>query len=213
MMMPFVRLLAIYALVGAAIFAFLKRDEIIDHYAAKASENASEEVAPAPPATAPKPATAQTTMQPAATPARGPNPNRRQPAAFGSEITPQYFGQSAAPASAANPAPAATTNSGTLVARWIQAREAYSQGNATEAANLYEALAADFPENADLHGEVGNLYYNLGQFSQAATHYLRVGEIAVDRGDPAMASMMYGLLQRISPSNANTLLALINSGR
>ena len=203
MMMPFVRLIAIYAIVGAAIFAFLKRDEIMAYmnppedptvaspiaipFAAPAADEASEDVEM-------EEAAAQPAPQPAtATPA------------FGTQITPQYFGQAAAPAAA----PAAQEGSG-LVERWGKAREVFSQGNPSEAAVLYEALIVDFPDNVDLHGETGNLYYNLGDFAKAAVHYQAVGEIAGRAGDRQMAGSMLALLQRIAPAKAAELQASLN---
>lgn len=209
MMMPFVRLLAIYALVGAAIFAFLKRDQLIEYF----SEPESGMVAEAATDTQPEPApAAQPQAQAAApAPARGNNgKGNGAQRAFGSEISPQYFGLAAAPT---QNQPAAPTSEGDLIARWTEARGAYSQGNTADASRLYEALTVDFPQNADLHGEVGNLYYNLGQFGNAAEHYYAVAEIAFHAGDVNMVNSMYGLLQRISPSKATELQALLSAGR
>ncbi len=227
MMMPFVRLIAIYALVGAAIFAFLKRDEIMaainppedpafahpialpiatpaaQEDAAVAAAPASAPAAKAPEAEAEAEAEAQSQPAPAAS-----QPANARPA-FGSQITPQYFGETAAP-SAAAPAPTPAPAQDDLVTRWTKAREVFSQGKPADAARLYEALTADFPDNADLHGEVGNLYYNLGDFAKAATHYEAVGEIAHRAGNGQMANNMLALLQRIAPAKAAALQAVIN---
>ena len=223
MMMPFVRLLAIYALVGAAIFAFLKRDEIMEYYAAPSAEAeviSGESHAPesdlasnSAPAES-QPAATEAQSAPEATPRSQPTPNqfRRGPAAFGSEITPQYFGQNASNRAAAPTVPAPQSSSD-LVPRWTQARQVFSQGSITQAAALYEALTRDFPNNPDLHGEAGNLYYNLGQFAEASTHFLRVGEISVNSGNAPMANSMYALLMRIAPTKAATLLEAINAAR
>ncbi len=199
MMMPFVRLIAIYALVGAAIFAFLKRDHIMAHFATPETEMAAPiaEAAPEAPPTENLDAAveASATEAPAAeTPTRP---------AFGNQLAPQYFGQAATPTAA----PSAET----MVDRWTNAREVFSQGNPTEAAILYEALTADFPDNIDLHGETGNLYYNLGQFNKAAIHYQAVGEIAGRNGDRQMAGSMLGLLQRIAPAKAAELQATLTA--
>ncbi len=209
MMMPFVRLLAIYALVGAAIFAFLKRDQIMDYVSPPEDPAFANPIAI--PFAQPEPEAApESPPQTAQTPA-APTPAYSAPPAFGAEVTPQYFGQTAAPA--ATPAPVAPASRDTMVSRWTQARETFSQGNITEAARLYEALTTDFPENADLHGETGNLYYNLGQFGKASAHYLAVGEIAARKGDMQMAGSMLALLQRIAPAKAATLQASMNAGR
>jgi len=207
MMMPFVRLIAIYAIVGAAIFAFLKRDEIMAYM------SPPEDPAFANPIAIPFAQPAQedpveaAAAQPAQAEAPAQQPSTSAPPAFGTQITPQYFGQTAAPAAAAAPA---APSEDTMVARWTKAREVFSQGNPSEAATLYEALTADFPNSADLHGETGNLYYNLGDFAKAAAHYQAVGEIAGRAGDRQMAGSMLALLQRIAPAQAAELQATLN---
>lgn len=204
-MMPFVRLIAIYALVGSAVFAFLKRDQLINYIAAPtATEMATPSAEDAPDANPQESIDTPVETSAAETPAAKPS---AQPA-FGTQITPQYFGQAATPAAApAAPSPEI------MVDRWTKAREAYSQGNLAEATTLYEALSADFSDNIDLRGETGNLYYNLGQFNQAATHYQAVGEIAARNGNMQMAGSMLSLLQRIAPANATALQAMLNAGR
>ena len=212
MMMPFVRLLAIYALVGAAIFAFLKRDDLIEYFSTPEVEKVADAAPispPVPPSSPPAPEEAL----PTEAPTQEAEPVAEvtyfsAPPAFGSEITPQYFGQAAA----APMAPAAPTGE-SMVTRWTKAREVFSQGTPAEAALLYEALTDDYPNNADLHGETGNLYYNLGQFGKAAGHYFAVGEIAARKGDMQMAGSMFMLLQRISPSKAAELQALLSANR
>ncbi len=212
MMMPFVRLIAIYAIVGAAIFAFLKRDEIMANMsqpespafaapiAAPMAAPAEEAPAAAPPAEDAQVEAAEATP-PQAVPATAPR-------AFGTQITPQYFGQSAAPAASKAP-----TEPASLTERWSQARDLFIQGKTNEATALYEALAAEFPDNMDLRGETGNLYYNLGEFNKAATHYQAVGEIAGRDGNMQIAGSMLGLLQRIAPTKATALQATLAAGR
>ena len=207
MMMPFVRLIAIYALVGAAIFAFLKRDDLMAYFATPETEMAAPSADAAPEANPTE--NLDTTVEASATEPAAEIPASAQPV-FGSQITPQYFGQAATPATAATPA---ATNGESMVARWNKAREVFSQGNPTEAATLYEALAADFPNNADLRGETGNLYYNLGQFNKAAIHYQAVGEIAGHSGNMQMAGSMLALLQRIAPAKAAELQTTLNAGQ
>ncbi len=205
MMMPFFRLIAIYAIVGAAIFAFLKRDQLADYFATSGPEitTPSADVAPEASPALPQETTVEASAA-AAAPQRQAAATYSAPPAFGTQVTPQYFGQSAAPA-----APPAPRPESTMIARWTEARTVFSQGHPAEAAKLYEALTADFPNNADLHGEAGNLYYNLGQLDKAAAHYEAVGEIAHRAGNRQMAGSMLALLQRISPSKAATLQATL----
>lgn len=198
MLMPFVRLLAIYILVGTSIFAFFKRDQLVAYFSTPKA------VAIA----APQPTEVlEPRMEIIAQPSPAKVPATSTAPAFGAEITPQYFGQSAAPAAA----PARPRGPG-LVARWHKAREVFSQGSPADAAVLYEALTADFPRNADLHGEAGNLYYNLGQFSEATTHYFAVGVISARKGDMQMARNMMGVLRQIAPAKAAELGAVLSAG-
>jgi len=206
MMMPFVRLIAIYALVGAAIFAFLKRDDLMAYFATPEVEMAAPSAGAAPEANPTETLDAAVEASATETPATEPAANARP--TFGSQITPQYFGRGQNAAAA----PAAPSEDG-MVARWNKAREVFGQGNPAEAATLYEALAADFPNNADLRGETGNLYYNLGQFNKAAVHYQAVGEIASRDGNRQMAGSMLSLLQRIAPAKAAELQATLNAGQ
>ncbi|NOR62345.1 MAG: hypothetical protein GQ535_07630 [Rhodobacteraceae bacterium] len=205
MMMPFVRLLAIYALVGAAIFAFLKRDDLMAYFATPESEMAAPSAGAAPEANPTE--NLDATVEASATEAPTPEPATIARPTFGSQITPQYFGRGQTAA-----APAAPSED-TMVARWTKAREVFGQGNPAEAAMLYEALAVDFPNHADLRGETGNLYYNLGQFNKAAVHYQAVGEIAGRDGNRQMAGSMLSLLQRIAPAKAAELQATLNAGQ
>ncbi len=218
MMMPFVRLIAIYAIVGAAIFAFLKRDELMAYMNPPEDPAFSNPIAipfATPTADAPSAeedvAAAQEDAPVERAATEAPQPARATAPTFGSQITPQYFGQAAAPA--ATPAPAAQAAGNDLVTRWTKAREVFSQGKPSEAAALYEALILDFPNNADLRGETGNLYYNLGDFGKAATHYQAVGEIAGRAGNRQMAGSMLALLQRIAPAKAAELQATLNAGQ
>ncbi|MBL1436646.1 MAG: tetratricopeptide repeat protein [Rhodobacteraceae bacterium] len=208
MMMPFVRLIAIYALVGAAIFAFLKRDQLMDYFTAPETEMAPPSAENAPEANPQENLDATVEASATEAPVPATETSFSAPPAFGTQITPQYFGQAAAPAVA----PAAPSRE-SMVGRWRKARAVFSQGNPTEAAALYEALTSDFPDNIDLHGETGNLYYNLGQFNQAATHYQAVGEIAAQNGNMQMAGSMLSLLQRIAPAKATELQATLNAGQ
>lgn len=208
--MPFVRLLAIYVLVGAAIFAFLKRDRLIAYFASPEMEISTpvqKDTPEPPPAKTQEPAATATANDAVVPDTENPS-SYSAPSVFGSDITPQYFGQTAASA-AARPPTAPTGND--MVLRWQKAREMFAQGNTSEAANLYEALTTDFPANADLHGETGNLYYNLGQFGKAASHYQKVGEISARNGNMQMAQAMMAVLLRISPGKAGELQTFINA--
>ncbi|HIP23016.1 MAG TPA: tetratricopeptide repeat protein [Rhodobacteraceae bacterium] len=206
MMMPFVRLIAIYALVGAAIFAFLKRDDLMAYFATPEAEMAAPSAGAGAEANPTETLDATVEASATETPATEPTANARP--TFGSQITPQYFGRGQT-AAAAPVAPSEDS----MVARWNKAREVFGQGNPAEAATLYEALAVDFPNNADLRGETGNLYYNLGQFNKAAIHYQAVGEIAGRDGNRQMAGSMLSLLQRIAPAKAAELQATLNAGQ
>ena len=182
--MPFVRLIAIYIIVGLAIFAFFKRDAImalISGPEAEVTMAAEREEAP---------------MVEAAS-----EPEITAPAV---ESTPAPV---FAPAETAviNTSPAGPTAD--METRWAEARQAFWNGDKDKAEVLYKALAAEFRDEAGIAGELGNLYYNSGRRAEAANQFHSVGLIALKDGDSVQVRSMIGILQSIAPDLAADLKA------
>lgn len=183
MFMPFVRLLAIYIIVGLAIFAFFQRDAIVTLIAGPAEEpqiiRVSDLIA------------AQKAAEPVA-------PEITQPVAeMQAETAPVY-----APAEMIQEVEAVEMEAGLE-----SARAAFWEGDKDKAEAIYKNLVATFPEDASLAGELGNLYYNSGRHDEAAMQYYTVGMLSLEAGNTAQTAAMIGILQSIAPEFAADLRA------
>ncbi len=174
MMMPFVRLIAIYIIVVLAVFAFFKRDALMALIGGPEAEvvMAAEPAAPAPVA---EPVMALPTPEP-------------------------VF----APADAAVSRP---TDPQDMETRLGEARQAFWGGDAVTAEFLYKGLSNDFPNDITVKGELGNLYYNSGRMSEAATQFHAVGLLSLEAGNTGQTMAMIGVLQSIAPDLAADLRA------
>ncbi len=163
MIMPFIRLLTIYALVIIAVVAFFKRDQLMQFSNATfgwPASQSSPEMAADTPAQEPE-QTVETT--PAATPVAKPAPQTTEatlpviqmPTADPEE---QETTPVAAPTTVATAQPAATTPApDDTKTRLKAARQAYWNGDMDGARALYAALAKAAPNDPDVNGEFGNI--------------------------------------------------------
>ncbi|PCJ76934.1 MAG: hypothetical protein COA53_01605 [Rhodobacteraceae bacterium] len=184
-MMPFVRLIAIYIIVGLAVFAFFKRDALM----ALISGSEAEVVMVAEPVA--EPVIVQPVAEPLPTPIVEPAPTPAAEPVF-------------APVDMVPPRPA---NPQDMNARLGEARQAFWDGDAVTAEFLYKGLANDFPTEAMVKGELGNLYYNTGRMTEAATQFHAVGLLSIEAGNTAQMMAMIGVLQSIAPNLAADLQA------
>jgi len=176
-MMPFVKLIAIYIIVGLAVFAFFKRDALM----ALIDGPQAEVVIAAEPAI--EPVISEPVPEPQPAPAAEP-----------------VF----APVDTAIPQPTSPQNMDT---RLSEARQAFWSGDAVTAEFLYKGLSNDFPKEVSIQGELGNLYYNTGRMNDAATQFLAVGLLALEAGNTAQVMAMFGVLQSVAPDLAADLKA------
>lgn len=108
----------------------------------------------------------------------------------------------AASAQPAKPTPPAASAS--LSERWQSARMAYRSGK-TEAIESYAQLIKDFPDVADLPGELGNIYYGAGRMQDAAEQYFEAAQRHLRGPTPGMASCLAGVLKRLNSPLADKL--------
>lgn len=189
MMMPFVRLIAIYIVVGLAVFAFFKRDAIMALINGPEIEtvNVGEVIATR--------NEAPVTSSPAAAPSQQ---TAEKPAPM--FVTDEPTIQPPTP-----PITEIQEPSDTMEARVAAARDAFWSGDMDKAEAAYRALATDFPEDSTIAGELGNLYYNSGRHADAANQYYTVGLLALKAGNTTEAMTMIGVLQTLSPALAADL--------
>jgi tetratricopeptide (TPR) repeat protein len=77
------------------------------------------------------------------------------------------------------------------------ARELYWQRDMQGAIEAYKGLTGTYPDQADAWGELGNLNFKLGRWSDASDAYSRAIGLLIDQGDTSRAThllrVMYGL--------------------
>ncbi len=156
--MPFVRLLAIYAIVILAAIAWFNRDSISALFASPEVE------------------TTATIEEPPA--------SEQQ----------------------ATPLPPLTD----LESGWASARNAYWDGDTRTAEALYRRLTEAYPFEADLWGELGNLYYSSGRTLLAGDSYLTAGRVALQAGNAEQAKVIVEVLQGFAPTKAAELQSLVD---
>lgn len=86
------------------------------------------------------------------------------------------------------------------------ARRAYWNHDLPLAIRHYQALIQAFPNDPDYFGEVGNIYFEQGRNEQAAQAYYEAALLLLARGQRTRAGEMVELLQKTSPSHAESLL-------
>lgn len=224
MIMPFLRLVLIYVVVILAAVIFFNRDSVLPMVGwpwfeaeegtsvspdaavtptempteTSAAPNSKPEIAPAPesaPEPAPKPADPQKTEAP--TQDTPPSPtNNAQVKEIDATQTPA-------------PAPAATQptpkTDAELQALQNKARQAYMNRDFAKTEALYKSMAATNPNNVNILGELGNLYYSQRRMDDAATYYLSAGKQLIRQGNPNQAMSLIGVLQNIAPAKAQEL--------
>jgi len=204
MIMPFLRLVAIYIVVILAAVLFFNRNTVMpllgfggdDETPVVQSEAATgtpvaEAISEAPkPVARPEP---QAIVQPVAE-----APATQQPPKYPTADTAQIVTPTATPAPAAKPA-------ANLESRLKQARQAYWSRDMAGAEARYKGLVNDFPDNADIKGELGNLYYAQRRNSEAAEMYHQAGLQLIKDGNPQQVMLLIGVLQAIAPAKSADL--------
>lgn len=174
-------------------------------------------VAAQPTAAAPVAPTPSVRETPAATPVAASDARSAQahsdpipasPSASAANDAPRQAALSPAPetAAATTAATADATKDATagLMAEWQSARQKYS-ANKDEAVEAYRSLIARHPMIAELHGELGNVYYGLGRMKEAAEQYYEAALRHLQGPDPGVASCLADVIQRIDPARAEAL--------
>lgn len=207
MIMPFLRLVAIYIVVILAAVLFFNRNTVLpllgfggeDDTPVVQTETATGTPVAKAISEVPKPVArpdAQAIVQPVA---EAPVTERlpKYPTADTAQIvTPTA--QPAAPAPAAKPA-------ANLESRLKEARQTYWSRDMAGAEARYKGLVNDFPDNADIKGELGNLYYAQRRNAEAAEMYHQAGVQLIKDGNTQQVMLLIGVLQAIAPAKAADL--------
>lgn len=219
MLMPILRLVLIYVVLIIAVLAVFNRDKLArlvsgdpPAVAAPAPHAPAQPEAPAPSAAPTMPSAAAappTPAQPAAPPAPGvlQTPQAapaQQPAPAPQPAAPETAPQSAPPQAPGSLAP-------DLAEALNAARSAYWSGDIAGAGAQLAALAAAHPDNADLHGELGNFRFANRDYTGAAEAFLRAGELLIGEGRSGQAASLMPVLGQIAPDKAQALATLLQN--
>lgn len=188
MFMPFVRLIAIYIIVGLAVFSLFKRDALM----ALISGPEAEVVMAAESVVVVEPVMAEPAPEPLPVPARAPAP----------ATEPEF-----APADTAISQPIDPKD---MDARLAEARQKFWSGDGVTAEFLYKRLSTDFPNDISVNGELGNLYYNSGRLTEAAEQFHTVGLLSLEANNVAQTMAMIEVLQSIAPNLGTDLKAKLD---
>lgn len=169
--------------------------------APQGSGAAAQAEAPAAP-DVPTPDTATNAAPAEAAPQTPPTPDTAPPTAP-AEAAPQTAPTPGQPGATADGA----DGSAALVEAIGAARSAYWAGDIEGARARMEALAAAYPDNPDVAGELGNLAFALRDYPAAAEAWHRAGLLLIERGESARVMSFLPFLQSIAPDKAAELAA------
>ncbi len=207
MIMPFLRLVAIYIVVILAAVLFFNRNTVMpllgfggeDDTPVVQTETATGTPVAEAISETPKPVArpdAQAIVQPVAEAPATQQPPKYPTAETAQIVTPTA--QPAAPAPSAKPAI-------NLESRLKEARQTYWNRDMAGAEARYKGLVNDFPDNADIKGELGNLYYAQRRNAEAAEMYHQAGVQLIKDGNTGQVMLLIGVLQAIAPAKAADL--------
>lgn len=88
-----------------------------------------------------------------------------------------------------------------------RARRAYWAGDLPAAAAAYEALLDRDPAEADVWGELGNVYYAMGRWHDAGLAYYEAARRLIDRGDTRQLGYLLRIIDSLAPEKGSELRA------
>lgn len=216
MITPILRLVLIYFALIAALVAVFNRDRLAGLFGGGEASVAAATEANAP----------QTRAYTPVAPPVNPGPEAQvAPAAdmpvYGSDLqtplaaeAPQAQAQAQAhPQAKAQTQPQATPPSdaanaqAAIAAALNAARGAYWRGDVEGAKAQILALTRAHPQNADLQGELGNLYFYLREFPAAVEAWHRAGVLLIEQGEAPQSRGFTQALAMIDPEKAADLAA------
>lgn len=94
-----------------------------------------------------------------------------------------------------------------------QARQAYWQRNYDEAEAAYRQLLEIDPDNPDLYGELGNLYYATGKWKLAGEAYYQASTRLLQTGQTQQVGYLLRVLKGLDPDMADKLEQEMQQGK
>jgi len=90
-------------------------------------------------------------------------------------------------------------------AKIIVARDAFAAGNMQSAIDSYLSQIASNPEDIGARGELGNVYYTIGAFPEAAQTFFDAANLAIEKNQLDVAEALLPAISEGNPMLANQL--------
>ncbi len=103
-----------------------------------------------------------------------------------------------------SPAPVAAKSPGDP-AKITAAREAFAAGNVQSAIDSYLSQIASNPEDIGARGELGNVYYTIGAFPEAAQTFFTAASLAIEKNQLDVADALLPAISEGNPMLAHQL--------
>lgn len=210
MLMPVLRLIGIYVVVGLAIFGLFNRDKISELFGFGNEVATIEETI--------EPQNNSDTTENVETVRMASSVDNTTTHQQASEAVPstQVAVEQSTPTALEQPVSPQSEQSQPiqqvdLADQLDNARRAFWNGDVNGAETLYRQLVKQHPDSADANGELGNILFSSQRMNEAAVYYHAVGEIAQRSGNTAQLMNMIGVLQGIASEKAEQLRALSNT--
>jgi len=87
-----------------------------------------------------------------------------------------------------------------------QARTVFQQGNTNEAIEHYRQLAVKYPNDPNINGELGNIYYSTGSWKQASQSYYDAAIGLHNRGLNKQLNYLHRVIQGLDSETAQKLI-------
>ncbi|VBB69622.1 hypothetical protein RIEGSTA812A_PEG_1095 [invertebrate metagenome] len=88
---------------------------------------------------------------------------------------------------------------------WVTARRLFWEQNPAIAEQAYQILIREYPDEPDLPGELGNIYWNYGRWQEAAALYHEAGLRAMRVSNSRQVGAVIRILQYLDPDRAELL--------
>ena len=86
-----------------------------------------------------------------------------------------------------------------------EARMAFQAGNPDQAVSLYQELAELNPDDPNVYGELGNVYYAQGKWKQAGQAYYEAATRLLQHGQTGQVHYLYMVIQGLDQESAEKL--------
>jgi tetratricopeptide (TPR) repeat protein len=106
---------------------------------------------------------------------------------------------------AAVPADSGVASESDFQSQLEQARQHYWRRDMPAAEQAYRRLTESHPEQAEVWGELGNLYFSQREMVQATDAYYRAIELLIEQGDAERARQLLGAMYQLDAEKAKEL--------